>query len=378
MDRSGDEEDLRREPDVRLHVRQGRQARRFVPDPADRGQPGPGDRHGGLGSHAPALRLQGQGPGPSLAAAHLGLVGGLLGSTIVGFQTPEDCQNFLDTVEIWSHADVDRAAGTISIDDRTITSRAYPVSVEWPCRWSLRDLSVPACRAIVRSRLGLPVDAKIGVGVDRLDYTKGINEKFLAVERLLDNYPDFRGRFAFVQVAEPTRERIAQYRNLHARVRETADRINRRFGTPGYQPIVLLDTRHEPADVYRLLRAADLCFVGSLHDGMNLVAKEFVSARDDEQGVLVLSAFAGASRELSDALVVDPRAIEDGASAMAAALTMSPAAQARRMRAMRAAVKNWSSHRWAAELLMDAARMRRAASIPETVEGAVLASTQAS
>jgi trehalose 6-phosphate synthase len=309
------------------------------------------------------------------------LVEGLLGSSVVGFQTPEDCQNFFDTAEIWSHADVDRDAGTIAIDGRSITVRAYPVSVEWPCRWPLRELSVPACRAIVRERLGLAVDTHIGVGIDRLDYTKGINEKFLAVERLLDNYPSFRERFVFVQVAEPTRERIAQYRNLHARVRETADRINRRFGTQGYQPIMLLDTRHEPADVYRLLRAADLCFVGSLHDGMNLVAKEFVSARDDEQGVLVLSAFAGASRELSDALIVDPRAIEDGASAMAAALTMSPAAQAHRMRAMRAAVENWSSHRWAAELLMDAARARRAAPTAEAIEseaGEALASTQAS
>jgi trehalose 6-phosphate synthase len=306
------------------------------------------------------------------------LVDGLLGSTVVGFQTPEDCQNFLDTVEIWSRADVDRARGTIAINGRRITVRAYPVSVEWPCRWPLRELGVPACRAIVRERLGLPVEARIGVGVDRLDYTKGINEKFLAVERLLDNYPDFRERFVFVQIAEPTRERLAPYRNLHARIRETADRINHRFGTPGYQPIVLLDTRHEPADVYRLMRAADLCFVGSLHDGMNLVAKEFVSARDDEHGVLVLSAFAGASRELSDALIVDPRAIEDGASAMAAALTMPAEAQARRMRAMRAAVESWSSHRWAAEILMDAARARRAAHREETVEGEALVSTQAS
>ena len=112
----------------------------------------------------------------------------------------------------------------------------------------------------------------------------------------------------FVQIAEPSRECVPAYRELRSRVREAADRINLRFGSDGYRPIVLLEAHHEPADVYQFLRAADLCYVGSLHDGMNLVAKEFVSARDDERGVLIFSQFAGAARELTASLMVNPYA----------------------------------------------------------------------
>jgi trehalose 6-phosphate synthase len=162
-----------------------------------------------------------------------------------------------------------------------------------------------------------------------------------------------------VQIAEPSRERLSAYRELHARIVATVDRINGRFGGDGYRPIILRETHHEPAEVYEFLRAADLCYVGSLHDGMNLVAKEFVAARDDLRGVLVLSAFAGAARQLTGALSVNPYAVEDSARTVARALQMSGAEQATRMRAMRANVAEFNAYWWVGQMLQDGASMRR-------------------
>jgi trehalose 6-phosphate synthase len=286
------------------------------------------------------------------------LLKGLLGSSIVGFQTADDCRNFIDTVECSLDSHVNRRRNVITHAGRQTTVHAYPVSVEWPSRWARQSPPIDTCREAVRRQLHLPQDVRLGVGVDRLDYTKGINEKFLAVERLLELYPGFRERFVFVQIAEPSRNCLPAYRELRSRLLETTDRINLRFGSDNYQPIVLLEAHHEPADVYRFLRAADVCYVGSLHDGMNLVAKEFVSARDDDRGVLILSRFAGAARELAGAVMVNPYAIDDSAHALADALSMADEEQSNRMRAMRSVVAEFNAYRWAGEMLADAARLR--------------------
>jgi trehalose 6-phosphate synthase len=196
------------------------------------------------------------------------------------------------------------------------------------------------------------------VGVDRLDYTKGILERFAAIERLLELEPRWIGQFSFIQAAAPSRTSIDEYQNLEARVRSVAARINERFGRPGCLPIVLRIEHHDAVQVYEMYRAADLCYVSSLHDGMNLVAKEFVAARDDEQGVLILSQFTGASRELAEALIVNPYDTEQTAAAMHLALTMSPEEQRARMRSMRNLVQEFNVFRWAGRMLIDAARMR--------------------
>jgi trehalose 6-phosphate synthase len=291
------------------------------------------------------------------------LLDGLLGSTIVGVQTPDDCRNFIDSVECFLDAHVDRSQNVITYGGRRTTVRAYPVSIEWPSRLACQSPPIETCRAAVRRRLRLAPDVRLGVGVDRLDYTKGINEKFLAVERLLESHAEFRGRFVFVQIAEPSRDCLPAYQELRLRLLQTADRINLRFGTDGYRPIILLEARHEPAEVYQFLRAADLCYVGSLHDGMNLVAKEFVSARDDDRGVLILSEFAGAARQLTAALIVNPCAIDDSAHALAEALNMTDDEQSNRMRAMRSVVAEFNTYRWAGEMLADAARARTHAAL---------------
>jgi trehalose 6-phosphate synthase len=287
------------------------------------------------------------------------LLKGLLGSQIVGFQTPADCHNFMDSVESTLDAGVDREQGVINHAGRHTIVRAYPVSTEWPSPWASQSPPIEVCRESVRRQLDLDPSIRLGIGVDRLDYTKGITEKFLAVEQLLESQPDVRGRFTFVQIAEPSRSCLQAYRDVRSKVFATAERINARFGSGAYRPIVLLDARHEPQDVFRFLRAADLCYVGSLHDGMNLVAKEFVSARDDERGVLILSRFTGAARQLTEALIVNPYAIDESARALADALNMTDAEQSRRMRRMRSDVAEFNTYWWAGQMLQDAARLRQ-------------------
>jgi trehalose 6-phosphate synthase len=283
---------------------------------------------------------------------------GLLGSSILGFHTQFHCNNFFETVDRFLEARVDRETFSISYGGDITEVRRYPISIEWPPSALQVVPPVEECRARVRESLGLGGDVKLGVGVDRLDYTKGILERFSAVERLLELEPRWIGKFAFLQAAAPSRSSIDEYQNLDTRVRAAAERINQRFGKPGYVPIVLKIEHHDAAQVYELYRAADLCFVSSLHDGMNLVAKEFVAARDDEQGVLILSQFTGAARELAEALIVNPYDGEQSAAAMHLALTMSAEEQRARMRSMRNLVHEFNVFRWAGRMLLDAARMR--------------------
>jgi trehalose 6-phosphate synthase len=206
--------------------------------------------------------------------------------------------------------------------------------------------------------LNLKPNAVLGVGVDRLDYTKGIEERLLAVELLLEQHPEFRNRFSFVQLAAPSRTKIDRYRELNNLVERLASRINARFGRDGYRPIILLRAHHEPPAVFRFYRAADVCYVSSLHDGMNLVAKEFVAARTDLRGVLVLSEFTGAARELTEALIVNPYDLEASSNALAVALTMPAEEQEDRMQSMRSLLAQFNVYRWAGKMLVDAARLR--------------------
>jgi trehalose 6-phosphate synthase len=283
---------------------------------------------------------------------------GMLGSSILGFHTQFHCNNFFDTVDRFLEARVDRETFTISHGGEATEVRRYPISIEWPPNALGVQPPVAECRKRVRERLGLSPEVRLGVGVDRLDYTKGILERFAAIERLLELEPRWIGQFSFLQAAAPSRVSIDEYQNLDARVRQVAARVNERFGRPGCQPIVLKIEHHDAAQVYEMYRAADLCFVSSLHDGMNLVAKEFVAARDDEQGVLLLSQFTGAARDLAEALIVNPYDIEQSAAAMHLALTMSPEEQRARMRSMRNLVQEFNVYRWAGRMLLDAARMR--------------------
>jgi trehalose 6-phosphate synthase len=284
---------------------------------------------------------------------------GMLGNSIIGFQTQLHCNNFIECVDRFLECRIDHEQNAVIQHDRATLIRPYPISLEWPVHW-LKSIPAPReCRASVLAQHGLTPDALLGVGVDRLDYTKGVEERFLAVERLLEKHPEYQGRFTFVQLAAPSRTLIERYRQLNESVEQLAARINERFGQGSYRPIILHKAHHEPPTVFRYYRAADVCYVSSLHDGMNLVAKEFVAAREDERGVLVLSQFTGAARELTEALIVNPYDLDEASSAMAAALTMSPDEQRERMRSMCAFVAEFNVYRWAGRMLVDAARVRR-------------------
>ncbi|HZV98171.1 MAG TPA: trehalose-6-phosphate synthase, partial [Methylophilaceae bacterium] len=223
---------------------------------------------------------------------------GLLGSTILGFHTPFHCKNFLETVDRTLEARIEHEASTITYNNDLTQVESYPISIAWPeTKTSISDIA--ACRTSIRSSLGLPSDHLLALGVDRLDYTKGIIERFLIVECLLASYPSLRGNFSLVQIAAPSRSELHEYQNFANQVRQLEQRINDQYGSATYKPIVLKLEHHEMAQIWNYYRAADVCLVTSLHDGMNLVAKEFIAARDDERGVLILSQFTGAARELS-------------------------------------------------------------------------------
>jgi trehalose 6-phosphate synthase len=286
------------------------------------------------------------------------LLEGLLGSSILGFHTQLHCNNFLDSVDRYLETRIDRENNAVVMQGHRTLIRPYPISLEWPVHWAEEAPSPEDCRAQVWQDLGLKRDALLGVGIDRLDYTKGIEERLLAVELLLERYPEYRGRFSFAQLAAPSRTKIERYRQLSDSVERLADRINQRFGRGDYQPIILLRSHHEPPEVFRYFRASDLCYVSSLHDGMNLVAKEYVAARTDLKGVLVLSEFTGAARELSEALIVNPYDLEASSDALATALAMPLEEQRDRMASMRSLLVQFNVYRWAGRMLVDAARLR--------------------
>ncbi|MBK8259311.1 MAG: trehalose-6-phosphate synthase [Polyangiaceae bacterium] len=287
------------------------------------------------------------------------LISGLLGSSILGFHTQQHCNNFIDSVDAFMESRIDRESNAVIQGARRTIVRPYPISIEWPVHWLTKVPPVAESRRLVRKELGLADDALLGVGIDRLDYTKGIEERLAAVDELLTRHPEFRGKFTFIQLAAPSRTKIPRYRELNERVEAVAAEINSKWSSGNYRPIVLLKSHHEPMAVFQYYRAAEFCYVSSLHDGMNLVAKEFVAARDDERGVLVLSEFTGAARDLTEALIVNPYDLRQASDAIAAALRMPVEEQKERMRSMRRLVSEFNVYRWAGRMLVDAAELRR-------------------
>lgn len=287
------------------------------------------------------------------------IIAGLLGSSILGFHTRQHCNNFLEAADRFVESRIDREHDSITFGGRDTLVRPYPISIEWPPTALATQASIADCRAAVRKRLGLADDIRLAVGIERFDYTKGILDRMHAVDELLNRHPEWKGRFVFVQAAAPTRTSLASYNALQEDAVLLAEMINARHRVGGWHPIELVIRHHDQREVYELFRAADLCIVSSLHDGMNLVAKEFVAARDDERGVLVLSSFAGASRELSEALIVNPFDSRCMANAIDTALNMPEGEQQQRIASMRETIKQYNVHRWAAQMLLDAAMIRK-------------------
>lgn len=288
----------------------------------------------------------------------------LLAADIVGFHTRQYCLNFLATAEQLLECRVDHERMTVTVEGHVCRVAAYPISIEWPAPQLANLPSVAVSRARIRRQHGIASDVHLGVGVERWDFTKGIVERFHALEALLLRRPNLRGRVALLQVAAPSRAKLAAYQALQSQTLAETERINARFGTPSWKPIVLVDRHQSAEQVFELLRAADFCLVNSLHDGMNLVSKEFVAARDDEDGVLILSAFTGAARELVEALLVNPFCISETAAAIEAAITMPRQERRERMRLMRRTVRDNNVYRWAGSMLLDLAQVRRRQGLP--------------
>lgn len=303
------------------------------------------------------------------------LLRGMLGSSILGFHTRFHCKNFIETVDRFLETRIEHEHSIITLDGSETLVRNYPISISWPeaeveAAWP----DIAACRAELRDRFGLPSEQIVAVGVDRFDYTKGILERANAVERLLEKHAELLGRFTFIQVAAPSRSDLDDYRYFQERLSRRVDEINQRFGTEAYSPFVLLAEHQNSETLSRFYRGADACAVTSLHDGMNLVSKEFIACRNDEQGVLILSQFAGAAGELHEALIVNPYHVEETADALYRAVTMPAAEQQERMRNLRATVRERNVYRWAGFMLQDAARIRRR----ERVEARLLTHTEKS
>jgi trehalose 6-phosphate synthase/phosphatase len=287
----------------------------------------------------------------------------MLGADILGFHTRYHCQNFLATVDRFVECQIDHEHMTVTLQGHVCHVAPYPISIEWPPRWLAQLPAVEISREAVRKRYGIGADVSLGLGVERWDFTKGIIERFSAIEALLNKYPKLRGCVSLLQIAAPSRSKLPAYQALQQQTHSEAIRINEQFGTETWKPIVLIEEHREPVEVFELYRAADFCLVNSLHDGMNLVAKEFVAARDDEDGVLVLSTFAGASRELLEALLVNPFDVSETADAIHTAINMPRDERRERMQLMRRTVKENNVYRWAGRMLMDAARIRQRQSL---------------
>ena len=283
----------------------------------------------------------------------------MLSADILGFHTRYHCQNFLATVDRFIECQIDQEHMTVTHQGHVCRVKAYPISIEWPPRWLTRTPPAEVARIEVKRRWGIRPEVRIGVGVERWDFTKGIVERFFAIETLFEKHPEWIGRLTFLQVAAPSRSKLPAYQALQQQTLDELHRINARFGTVDWQPIVLIGQHQEPAQVFELYRAADFCLVNSLHDGMNLVAKEFVAARDDEDGVLVLSTFTGASRELVEALLVNPFDVSETAEAIVTALEMPRDERRKRMQLMRRTISEANVYRWAGRMLMDVARIRQ-------------------
>jgi trehalose 6-phosphate synthase len=289
------------------------------------------------------------------------LLDGMLGADLIGFHIQSHCNHFMQTVDRALESVVDWEHFSIRRREHHTLVRPFPISVEFPKKEPKPHLAVADVASIERNALmkELGIEALyLGLGVDRVDYTKGILERLQAVERFLEKFPSYQRKFTFIQIGAPSRTHIKRYHDLFAEVEAEAERINWRFQADRWKPIVFLKRQHSHEELQRFYRAADVCMVTSLHDGMNLVSKEFLVARDDEQGMLILSCFTGAARELKDALMVNPYDTDQMAQAIHRALDMNGGERKERMRRMRKVVEEHNVYWWAGNLMSDLCGVR--------------------
>jgi trehalose 6-phosphate synthase len=279
------------------------------------------------------------------------LLDGLLGNDLLGFHLLYHCQNFIGSVERMIESKVDYEHSIVTRGGCATVVRPFPISVDFDAITAhAASPEVLAEMKRLKRRHGLRMSL-VGLGVDRVDYTKGIVERFQALDRFFERYPEFQGRLVFVEIGVPSRVHIGAYQRLQDEVDQMVERVNWKYQRDGWKPILYLKEHVPPPLLRAWYRLADFCVVSSLHDGMNLVAKEFVASRPDEDGVLLLSRFTGAARELTDAVLINPYATDEMAQAIHQALVMSAEERRRRMGKLRETVRERNIYRWAAQVL---------------------------
>ncbi|MEK7539387.1 MAG: trehalose-6-phosphate synthase [Patescibacteria group bacterium] len=281
------------------------------------------------------------------------IIKGMLGADVIGFHIQQHCNNFLETVgqEIESIIDFERFS--VTHNGHTTIIRPFPISVSLT-----NDVSPQEDNKNIKTFRSFDIKTKfLGLGVDRLDYTKGILERFRGIEYFLDTYPEYKEQFSFLQIAAPSREGAQKYRDYAESLKLEADRINKKFEVADWKPIVFEKKHHSHAELTPLYREAHFCLVTSLHDGMNLVSKEFIAARNDEQGVLILSELTGAAKSLKEAILFNPYNVAEIGEAIKRALQMPPSEQHMRMKTLRGRVKDYNVYRWAAEFIKAVANL---------------------
>jgi trehalose-6-phosphate synthase len=288
------------------------------------------------------------------------LLDGLLGADLIGFHVQTHCHNFLETVDRALECRIDWPSNTVTRNYHKTDVRPFPISVDFNSEapdLTEKVQSYHVSQAQLLREMGMTA-LYLGVGVDRVDYTKGIPERFAGIERFLEKYPGYIGKFTFLQIGAPSRTHIKRYHDLMTEVEAEAERINWKFKAGNWKPIIFLNRHHDHNEIERIYKLADFCLVTSLHDGMNLVAKEFLASRADEEGMLILSRFAGAANELRDAIIVNPYASDEIAEAIRLAIEMSPDERRRRMRWMRQLVKEQNIYRWAGSLISELSKVQ--------------------
>jgi trehalose 6-phosphate synthase len=287
-----------------------------------------------------------------------------LGNDLLGFHTRYHCNNFLETVDKTLECRVDHGNYTITRQEHQTLVRPFPISVDFEAiSQGVASPPLQRERARLRQELNLPAGS-IGLGVDRLDYTKGIPERLTAIDRLLSWHPEHKGRFTFIQIGVPSRSQIQEYQEVDSQVQRLVEEINWRHRVGSWQPIIYLRRYFSSTPLWALYSLADWCIVSSLHDGMNLVAKEYVAARSEGNGVLILSKFAGAASELTGAVVVNPYDTEQFAQAIAHGLQMPVSEHRQRMERMRVYLQENDIYRWATRVLNELARIETPATQP--------------
>jgi trehalose 6-phosphate synthase len=292
------------------------------------------------------------------------LMEGLLGNDLIGFHLEQYCKNFLDCAERVLGASVDLKAGIVAYEGRETWVRPFPISIDydwWASLAGQRRVVRRMAQLRAKPELACPIVGPcpiVGLGVDRLDYTKGIVSRFEAIERFLEKYPEYQGRFCFVQIAVPSRTQIDEYRQVKEQVESLVERINSRFGSDTHKPIYYRYEHLEPPELVVYYRMADFAMVTSLHDGMNLVAKEFVASQVEGKGVLICSEFAGAAEELDNALLINPYDVESVADMLKQAIEMPAEERAQRLGRLQAHIAEHNIYKWLTDIFTELERIR--------------------